>query len=103
MSPRPRKPRHCQCPHRPAGSLVFKPAGIPLKDLARVEIGQDEIEALRLCDSQGLTQEAAGLQMGVSRGTVQRLVTSGRRKLIEAVVAQHALLVADRPEAKDAP
>lgn len=94
MSPRPRKPRHCGCPHRSPGSLVFKPAGTPLRDLARVPIGRDELEAMRLCDGEGLTQQAAGEQMGISRGTVQRLVTGARRKLIEAVVEGRALIFA---------
>jgi uncharacterized protein len=93
MTPRPRKPRNCECPHRPPGSQVFKPAGIPLKDLDRIELDQDELEALRLCDKEGLTQAEAGVLMAVSRGTVQRLVTSGRHKLITAVVGCHALLI----------
>jgi excisionase family DNA binding protein len=53
----------------------------------------DELEALRLCDGEGLTQEEAGERMGVSRGTVQRLVASGRRKVITAIVAGRALVM----------
>lgn len=93
MSPRPKKPRNCACPHRPSGSSVFKPAGTPLKDLDLVPLHHDELEALHLCDSEGLTQEEAGERMGVSRGTVQRLVASGRKKVINAIVAGQALIV----------
>lgn len=93
MTPRPRKPRNCECPHRPPGSQVYKPAGIPMKDLEHIELHQDELEALRLCDKEGLTQVEAGVLMAVSRGTVQRLVSSGRHKLITAVVECHALLI----------
>lgn len=93
MSPRPRKPRTCACPHRPPGSQVFKPAGIPLKELTLRELPQDELEALRLCDLEGMTQAAAGERMGISRGTVQRLVTSGRRRLVSALVDCHALII----------
>lgn len=92
MSPRPKKPRHC-CPHRKPGTQVFKPAGTPLGKLTQVVLPLDELEALRLCDSEGLTQEAAGAAMGVSRGTVQRLVVSGRKRLIEALVEGYALVV----------
>ena len=92
MSPRPKKPRKCLCPHRPPGCEVFKPAGIPLKDLERVNLNHDELEALRLCDGEGLTQEEAGVRMGISRGTVQRLVVSGRKKMIDAIVAGKALV-----------
>jgi predicted DNA-binding protein (UPF0251 family) len=93
VSPRPKKPRNCRCPHRPPGSEVFKPAGIPLKDLEKTSLQHDELEALRLCDGEGLTQKEAGERMGVSRGTVQRLVVCGRRKVIEAIVSCRALVV----------
>ncbi len=93
MSPRPKKPRNCACPHRPPGSSVFKPAGTPLKDLELVRLYHDELEALHLCDGEGLTQEEAGERIGVSRGTVQRLVASGRKKVIDAIVAGRALVV----------
>jgi len=93
MAPRPKKHRHCACPHRPTFASVYKPAGAPLKGLPQEHLAVDELEALRLCDGLGLTQEDAGAQMGVSRGTVQRLVSSGRKKLINAIVAGKALIV----------
>jgi predicted DNA-binding protein (UPF0251 family) len=64
-----------------------------MNDLTRVVLFHDEVEALMLCDERGLTQEETGQKMGVSRGTVQRLVASGRKKLIAAIVAGHALVV----------
>jgi len=92
MSPRPKKPRTC-CPHRAPGSLVFKPAGTPLKEMEQVTLELDELEALRLCDGEGLSQQGAGEQMGISRGTVQRLVSTGRKKIIEALLGGRALVV----------
>jgi len=62
-------------------------------DLESAEVLHDEIEAVNLCDGMGLTQEQAGQKLGVSRGTVQRLVTSGRRKIIDAIVGGKALRV----------
>jgi len=94
MSPRPKKFRNCTCPHRPPGAQVFKPSGIPSSELEKVFLPLDELEALRLCDSQGLSQEDAGESMGISRGTVQRLVKSGRRKIVEAIVNGSALVIA---------
>ena len=73
--------------------LVIKPAGIPTKDLEKVELNIDELETLRLCDSEGLSQADAGTLMGVSRGTVQRLVTSGRKKIIDAILNSQALVI----------
>ena len=93
MSPRPKKPRSCSCPFRNGAELVFKPAGTPLKELPRIDLERDELEAVQLCDGEGLTQHQAGERMGVSRGTVQRLVVRGRKKIIDAVVGAQALVV----------
>ncbi len=69
-----------------------------MKNLGQVVLGRDELEALVLCDRDGLTQEQAGGAMGVSRGTVQRLVSEARRKVAGALAAQHALVIlADAP------
>ena len=44
-----------------------------------------ELEALRLVDMEGLSQEEAGERMGVSRGTVWRLIQSARKKTAQAL------------------
>ena len=75
------------------GSRVYKPAAVPLADLQKTNLGLDELEAMRLCDVEGLDQRAAGMRMGVSRGTVQRLLARGRTKLVSAVVDHRALVV----------
>jgi predicted DNA-binding protein (UPF0251 family) len=94
MSPRYKKQRRCGCPFGDLQRLVFKPAGIPSTELQQVTIYRDEVEALRLCDLEGLTQEEAGVRMGVSRGTVQRLLASARRKMAEAVTTPKAIIFA---------
>lgn len=78
------------------GSRVFKPAAIPLSELQAVRLGLDELEAMRLCDVEGLDQSEAGVHMAVSRGTVQRLLARGRRKLAEALIANQAVVVEPR-------
>jgi predicted DNA-binding protein (UPF0251 family) len=55
----------------------------------------DELEALRLCDLEGLDQASAGERMGVSRGTVQRLVKAGRETVIRTLVEGRALVIGD--------
>ena len=92
MSPRPCKPRHCGCPY---GGRAFKPTRIPLRDLEPIHLAQDELEALRLCDLLGLSQYAAGRRMGVSRGTVQRLVWRARYKVAQALMEGGALILSD--------
>jgi len=93
---RPRKPRQCSCPHRAACAAVFKPAGTPLGELEVVILYHDELESLHLCDGEGMTQADAGVCMGVSRGTVQRLLSEARRKVADALVQQKALALVQR-------
>jgi len=44
-----------------------------------------EIEAFRLVDMEGLSQEEAGERMSISRGTIWRLVQSARKKTAQAL------------------
>ena len=88
--PRPPKPRWCQ--GLPAQE-VFKPAGVPLGRLERVVLQLDELEALRLCDLLNLSQEEAGARMGVSRGTVQRLLSAARAKVADALLHGKAIVI----------
>jgi predicted DNA-binding protein (UPF0251 family) len=82
MSPRHKKARHCECAEKGG---VFKPARIPMKDLKRISFFRDELEALRLCDYKGLTQAQAATKMGISRSTVQRILTEARKKTAMAL------------------
>jgi predicted DNA-binding protein (UPF0251 family) len=59
-----------------------------------VYIEPAELEALRLVDLEGLSQEEAGERMGVSRGTVWRLVQSARRKTSQALTEGRAIHIA---------
>ena len=95
--PRCRKQRCCR---RLDGQLVYKPRAVPFSDLEVVHLGLDEFEALRLCDLEGNDQATAGEAMGVSRGTVQRLLKQGRRTLVGALLHRRALVV--REDERDA-
>lgn len=92
LMPRPRKHRNCRHFH---GDRVFKPRSIPMPELDLVSLGEDELEALRLCDLEGLDQEQAGQRMGVSRGTVQRLLKAGRANVVRALVEGGALIIGE--------
>jgi predicted DNA-binding protein (UPF0251 family) len=52
----------------------------------RIQMELAELEALRLVDLDNLTQEEAGDMMGVSRGTIWRLLKRGRTKVVAALV-----------------
>ncbi|MCW4018801.1 MAG: DUF134 domain-containing protein [Candidatus Bathyarchaeota archaeon] len=59
-----------------------------------VIIEQAEIEALRLVDLEDFSQEEAGVRMGVSRGTIWRLLQDGRKKVVKALTEGCSLVVA---------
>lgn len=88
--PRPCKDRHC---HLYRDDRVFKPRGIPMHELEAVELPLDAFEALRLCDAEGFDQMAAAERMGVSRGTVQRLLARARRTVAKALLDRQALVI----------
>jgi len=64
-----------------------------MSGLEKVRLELSELEAMRLCDLEGFGQEEAGRSMGVSRGTVFRLLQSGRSKLLGALIDSKALLI----------
>ncbi len=88
-------------PRRPIQRLVtglppadlFKPAGVPMRQLETVELAIDELEAMRLVDHEGLSHEEAAHYLGVSRQTAGRVVESARRKVAEALLGGKALAI----------
>lgn len=53
----------------------------------------EEFEAIRLADYEGLSQEAAAEEMGVSQPTFHRTLVSARKKIAEALTTGKALRV----------
>lgn len=90
--PRQKKIRYCR---GVTGYNLYKPSGVPLSQISVRELGLDELEAMRLCDSEGRQQEEAAEIMGVSRGTIQRLLDVGRKKTVDALVHGDALSFSD--------
>jgi len=88
--PRRCKQRNCR---RLDGNRNFKPSGIPARDLEKTILNLDEFEALRLCDYDGMNQIEAGEAMGVSRGTIQRLLISGRKKIVDVLLHSKELIL----------
>jgi len=98
--PRPLCPRRIA--HRPPATY-FKPAGIPLYELEEVELGADELEALRLADVEDLYHTAAARKMGVSRQTFDRILRRARIAVAAALVRGQALRVLAPPASLPAP
>lgn len=76
---------------------VFKPAGTPLRELSVVRLDLDGLEALRLADREGLYQEAAAEQMGVSRATFGRILAGAHARVAEALLEGKALRIGGGP------
>jgi predicted DNA-binding protein (UPF0251 family)/predicted Fe-Mo cluster-binding NifX family protein len=72
---------------------LFKPAGVPARDLEQLRLTVDELETIRLVDLEGLSHEQAAEAMGVSRQTVGRVLERGRAKVAEALVGGKAILI----------
>ena len=71
----------------------FRPADVPLGALQEVCITVDEAEAIRLKDVEWLEQEECAESMRVSRPTFGRILTSGRRKLADALLTGKAIRI----------
>jgi len=64
-----------------------------MPELETVVLALDELEALRLVDLDALSHEEAGERMGVSRGTIGRLLERGRRTVADALLHGKALRI----------
>jgi len=76
--------------------LCFKPCGIQTKELQRIIIYEDEIEAIKLADLQSLYQEEASKEMQISRPTFSRLIESARKKVADAIINSKVLEISKR-------
>ena len=84
------KNRFCR---RLDGEKIFKPIGVPKIDLEEVHIDLDEFEAIRLCDYDGKSQIESSEIMNVSRATIQRLLKSGRSKMVDGLLNSKVLMI----------
>lgn len=71
----------------------FKPRAVPLSLLEEVDLGADELESLRLCDFKELDQIEAAKKMKISQSTIQRILTSARKKVAEALIKGMAIKI----------
>ena len=69
----------------------------PRGDGPPIQLEPSELEALRLVDLEDLSQEEAGERMGVSRGTVWRLLQEARKKVVQALI-EGRLIRITRPQ-----
>ncbi len=87
------RPRKHRCCRRDTADCIYKPQGVAMGLIGTTLLGADQFEAMRLCDVDDLDQQTAGERMGVSRGTVQRLLKSGRKRVVEAILRGDAIVL----------
>ena len=73
--------------------ICFKPCGIRKIYLEKIELYEDEMEAIRLADFEGLYQQDCADKMGISRTTFARLIESARKKTADALLHSKALRI----------
>ncbi len=71
----------------------FKPAGVPMVNLKESVLTVSEYEAIRLIDSNSVSQKKAGKKMKISQPTLSRLLKSARKKLSDAIVNGKAIKI----------
>jgi len=71
----------------------FKPRAVPLSVLEEVDLGMDELEALRLCELKKLEQVEAAKRMKISQSTLQRILSSAHQKITEALIKGKAIRI----------
>ena len=69
----------------------FTPDGLASGDA--IDMTVDELEVLRLCDLEGLNQEAVALRMGIARATVAAISSRAHRKVANALVNGRAIVI----------
>jgi len=87
------RPRMCRRLRFNPQAHYFKPRGIPMKQLEEVSITKEEMEAVKLKDYDGLEQIEAAQKMNTSQSTFQRILSSARTKIAEAIVKGKALRI----------
>lgn len=91
------RPAKWRCLECLPGAKLFGPVGVPARELEKVRISFDELEALRLLHLEGLTQAEAGQRLGVSASTVSRMVDRAHRLSTEALILGKAMCVEGGP------
>jgi len=91
------RPRRCRRVWFEPNVTYFKPTGVRMIDLEESILTVDEFEAVRLKDLGGLDEETAARKMNISQPTFNRLITSARKKIADAIVYGKAIKIFGGP------
>ncbi len=91
------RPAKWRCVECPPGAKLFGPVGCSARELEKIRLAFDELEALRLLHLEGLTQAEAGARLGVSGSTVSRMAERAHRVVAEALIHGKAVCIEGGP------
>ena len=74
----------------------FKPRGVPVANLAVVELTTEELESLRLKYLKGYDQRDCASAMKTSPATVQRILYSAQVKTTDALINGKAIQIIEK-------
>jgi len=74
-------------------TTYFKPRGIPMSSLQEVELGLDELEAIRLKYVEEKNNEQSAEEMHISSSTFQRLTATALKKIADSLVRGKAIKI----------
>jgi predicted DNA-binding protein (UPF0251 family) len=87
------RPKKCRKVAFDPAHRFFKPQGIPISELDCLDLGLDELEALRIADLLGLYQNEGARMMNISQPTFNRILSATRGKVADSLVNAHALRI----------
>jgi predicted DNA-binding protein (UPF0251 family) len=91
------RPPKCRWVGQLTQGIVFKPRGVPLRNLELVVLQLDELEALRQAHLEGKSQEEGAEILGISRSTFGRILENAHQKITTALVHHQALQIEGGP------
>ena len=80
------RPFRCRKVGLTPGCRRFGPSGGIAGEGQAIFLQLDELEAIRLADMEGLYQEAAAKNMGISRQTFGNIIDSAHKKIADAII-----------------
>jgi predicted DNA-binding protein (UPF0251 family) len=66
-----------------------------MRALEEVIMAEDEMEAVRLCDLEGMNMIEAAEKMKISKSTVHRLLAAAHQKIAEALIKGKAINIGE--------
>ena len=73
--------------------LCYKPCGFKKEELEKIELLEEEMEAIRLSDYEGLYHEECSQKMEISRSTFSRILAKAHQKIADGLLNTKAIRI----------